>query len=296
MKYLSLLFIAVMSLMNAQNQRFTYEYRFAKDANKLDTLSTEMMALDVTEKGSKFYSWDIKVGDSIMKAIIEKQMKSGSSHIDMRGRRTASIRYEVTKKYPDFTIDFLDKFGGHSYQVEDTRPMNWQISPETQKIGEWECQKATTSFAGRTWDAWFTTAIPITDGPYKFRGLPGLIVRLECQDSSHSFQLVGVKNLPLNEEKTTQKTKSNHTFYFGAKGKPIQLSLKKYAKQKQQYLDDPSASIRQMIMGSGSSTGTKKIVKMSVNGKEITKEQMLRRLNKNKEKVKRNPIELDLLK
>lgn len=33
-------------------------------------------------------------------------------------------------------------------------------------------QKATCDFAGRKWIAWFTTEIPIQDGPYKFYGLP----------------------------------------------------------------------------------------------------------------------------
>ena len=45
--------------------------------------------------------------------------------------------------------------------------------------------KAVTEFAGRKWTAWFTEELPFQDGPYKFRGLPGLIVKLEDATQSH---------------------------------------------------------------------------------------------------------------
>ncbi len=55
-----------------------------------------------------------------------------------------------------------------------------------------EAQKATTEFAGRKWTAWFTEELPFQDGPYKFRGLPGLIVKLEDATQSHVFELKAV--------------------------------------------------------------------------------------------------------
>lgn len=72
------------------------------------------------------------------------------------------------------------------------RKIQWKILPEKQKIGEFEAQKAVTEFAGRKWTAWFTEELPFQDGPYKFRGLPGLIVKLEDATQSHVFELKAV--------------------------------------------------------------------------------------------------------
>jgi hypothetical protein len=49
--------------------------------------------------------------------------------------------------------------------------------------------KATTSFAGRNYEAWFTPEIPISDGPYKFYGLPGLIFKICDKKNQHVFTL-----------------------------------------------------------------------------------------------------------
>ena len=53
-----------------------------------------------------------------------------------------------------------------------------RVYARLEKIGEFETQKAETFIFGRKWTAWFSPEIPIQDGPYKFRGLPGLIVKI----------------------------------------------------------------------------------------------------------------------
>ncbi|WP_066225140.1 GLPGLI family protein [Formosa haliotis] len=66
--------------------------------------------------------------------------------------------------------------------VKETLPkITWEISSETKTIGDFNCVKATTSFRGRDYTAWFTTAIPLPYGPWKLQGLPGLI--LEAYDT-----------------------------------------------------------------------------------------------------------------
>ena len=49
----------------------------------------------------------------------------------------------------------------------------------------YDCRKATVDFAGRTYTAWFTPEIPLPFGPYKFGGLPGLILKIE--DAERQF-------------------------------------------------------------------------------------------------------------
>jgi len=56
-------------------------------------------------------------------------------------------------------------------------------------------QKATTSFAGRQYIAWFTPEIPVPDGPYKFNGLPGLIIEIADLKDHYHFKLTGFEIL-----------------------------------------------------------------------------------------------------
>lgn len=46
-------------------------------------------------------------------------------------------------------------------------------------ILDYKCIKATTRFRGRDYTAWVTKELPINDGPWKFYGLPGLILQIE---------------------------------------------------------------------------------------------------------------------
>lgn len=70
---------------------------------------------------------------------------------------------------------------GFNYIKENTPKIKWEITNETKTIGKYKCVKATASFRGRIYTAWFTTAIPLPFGPWKLQGLPGLI--LEAYDT-----------------------------------------------------------------------------------------------------------------
>lgn len=68
------------------------------------------------------------------------------------------------------------------YMIDEEFPVfDWEIKEDTKEIGGYSAQMATTRFKGRDYTAWFTTELPFQCGPWKFHGLPGLI--LEVADS-----------------------------------------------------------------------------------------------------------------
>ncbi len=82
------------------------------------------------------------------------------------------------------------------YLVSDTlNNFDWKITKEHKKIFDYDCIKATTNFRGRNYEAWFTKSIKIEAGPWKFSGLPGLI--LAVNDIENIYNYV-VKDLNLN--------------------------------------------------------------------------------------------------
>lgn len=73
-----------------------------------------------------------------------------------------------------------DKVSSGYVIVREKRPLiNWKITDENKKINNFNCLKAIASFRGRTYTAWFTKELPVAEGPWKFKGLPGLILSIE---------------------------------------------------------------------------------------------------------------------
>jgi GLPGLI family protein len=77
----------------------------------------------------------------------------------------------------------------YSYQENDY-PIKWQLLKDTTHVAGYKCQKAFAKFGGRKYFAWFTRQIPISNGPYKFGGLPGLIVSIGDATNSYTFELI----------------------------------------------------------------------------------------------------------
>ncbi len=88
----------------------------------------------------------------------------------------------------------------HHYVYEEGGGLKWTILEDTMTVGGFLCQKATASYGGRTWSAWFAEEVASTAGPWKFHGLPGLIVKCEDDAGVFSFELFELVNqkYPIN--------------------------------------------------------------------------------------------------
>ena len=248
-KLLINLFLILGVLAIAQNKRFIYEYKFISDSTNVDDVKTEMMFLDTTKDGSKYYSYTVFNSDSIMKVDLEKQLAATGSINVKSDMRKGDVRYSVTKTYPDYKINLHRRLGMDAYNISDDRKINWKISSEKEKIGEWNAQKAEADFAGRKWIAWFSTEIPIQDGPYKFHGLPGLIVALNDFSNTYVFRLVDLKKE--KREITQMKNAVNTTF-------------EKFAQARQDSKDNAVNQV-QSVLHRSMSDAEKDLVKRNVN-------------------------------
>ncbi len=289
MKKLATLFLFVGLMISAQNNRVIYEYKYASDSTKIDSLKTEWMYLDINKTGSEYYSKSAFESDSIINESIKKQMASGMKSISVsRNRQGGEVSYEVEKTYPDYKISLITNIGNDTYKVSEDRPINWKISTDKKKIGEFQTQKATTHFAGRNWIAWFTTDVPIQDGPYKFSGLPGLIVEIADEKNSHKIELKGLKKITETAQEEANTQGKDIPFL---KKKPIDVNRAKYLKIVAQYENDPVQGMRE-VLGRPNSK-----VMININGKEISDpKDILRELEKNaREEMKKNNNKIELV-
>lgn len=73
--------------------------------------------------------------------------------------------------------------------------MKWSLdksAPSKQVLG-YNCKVAKVNFRGRNYTAFYTDSIPFTSGPFKFSGLPGVILEVFSDDNKFHFTATGLK-------------------------------------------------------------------------------------------------------
>lgn len=89
----------------------------------------------------------------------------------------------------------------------------WTLEEDTASFLGHSCQKATCRWRGRDYVAWFAPDIPIRRGPWKFGGLPGLIMKIHDVDSLYVFEAVAIEkgNFPIYQYPKEEFMKSTRT-------------------------------------------------------------------------------------
>lgn len=218
------------------------------------------MILDVTDKKSLYRDYLTVSQDSVLKIEVEKMQKAGVFKDLSKSFQMPKFAYKITKEYPTMKVNFSERMLNSVFGYNEEPKFNWKISNDKQKIGEYEAQKATTEFGGRKWTAWFTESIPFPDGPYKFSGLPGLIVKIEDAEKNFSWVLTANKALKEFEELSYSEKLSAQ---FGARNDVTIINRDKFESSFEEYKKDPFASIRAQI------TPEMKAMKMPGNDKTM---------------------------
>ena len=277
MKKLGILAVALLAQVTfAQTNRFVYQVTSKPDINNKSDIKTENAYLDISAEKSMFYSENRIKRDSVMKANFQSGGARGFNREQMDGLRT-NINYSIEKNKKDQKIIYKDRLGRDQYSYEEDRPLNWKILSETTKIGDYKVQKAETEFGGRKWTAWFTTDLPYQDGPYKFSGLPGLVVKAEDSTGDYSFDLM--KNYKISDFPEMV------TF-----GNVMKVKRTDYVKQQEKYKTDPASFMNSQRGGGGISAP----MRIGGGGNQNPADMRKRMEERAKEEAKRNsnPIEL----
>lgn len=135
--------------------------------------------------------------------------------IELFNDNDGSINQVSKSKHPKFKKIIIDKnikaheavleinqIESTNYQIIDEIPkINWNINhTDIKKIGKYNCRKATAEYRGNNYIAYYTKEIPISAGPYKFKGLPGLILELESDGINKQHWLLTEIEFPFKGE------------------------------------------------------------------------------------------------
>lgn len=267
MKYL--LFILFPFFLSAQTHRFIYEYQY-----KIDSLAEEFdrdnMILDINPDEVKFYPYIYAEKDSINKVRKTHSYIWEESLPALTRKRNSNVNTSYV---------MLNDF----FKLETKDDLVWKLSTETKTVTNYTLQKATTRFGGRNWTAWFNTEVNLNEGPYKFRGLPGMI--FEVTDDRNNFKFSLIKSYQLKDTYDTQEILE--TF---AGDKPIAVNQKTLLRKQLELFNDPLQDFKEDFKNGSPNTT------YAVGGVVIKSIDQFKDLSKETQDTMRkenNPLELD---
>lgn len=249
----------------AQTHRFIYDVVYKKDSTSNIT-TKENYILDIGTKETKYYTYDFFVADSLITNNIPfpKEMKLNTSDIIAHKNNNNEF----------FQYDLLENT---VLQLQTNDTQKWNLSQEKKNVKNLSLQKAITTWGGRNWTAWFAEEIPFQEGPYKFHGLPGLIVEIYDDKKNYHFELVRSEKIKEEENQFIEMSEK-----MG-----IPITWEKYKTAKLKYYESPVNFIKNSAENSEQLYLNDGTIVNSKNSKEID-EQL-----KNSIRKYNNPIELD---
>ena len=188
--------------------RITYNSKSVTDTTKTPyRYKDDEMRLEIGKNGvSRFYSYT----RFLRKQMTAEMIKKGGG-IDLTSiPKGGAISWEFYKNYPvQGKTLFLDVIAPDSYQCEETvETPDWQLVPDsTKEILGYQCQMATTRFKGRQWTVWYTEDIPLDEGPWKLRGLPGLVLSAYDAKRQYVFEGAGLEQVSTDQPVVIVKDK-----------------------------------------------------------------------------------------
>lgn len=198
--------------------RYVYLLTHQKDSLDKADIGEEYFILERGKDRSQFMSLNSYKRDSVM-AEMTKGSNPHISKLDLTNIPKTNFTYRIIKDPVKKQVLFYDKIIRNDFVYEENPDFKWKITEEKKNIGNLKCQAALLSYAGRDYKAWFTNDIPVSDGPYKFYGLPGLIVEMEDSVKQYRFELLSYKNLAekpvlwISEKRSNGKKVSKADFY-----------------------------------------------------------------------------------
>ncbi|TDB67540.1 GLPGLI family protein [Arundinibacter roseus] len=200
--------------VDALRYKVMYQLTYLPDSGTKELTQQEYMTLQIGRDISVFQSYAGYVKDSLFVARKVWTMDSFNALEIIKKAPKSKFNYVIRKDISERNLTVESQILKDRIAYKEALVSDWVLLPDTLTVAGYLCQKATTTYEGRDYVAWFTTELPIADGPYKFGGLPGLIVRLYDSRRHYTFSLVEFRAIKTNQaiylpqEKRTYVAKS----------------------------------------------------------------------------------------
>lgn len=194
--FLLILFLLNGYLLSQNKQQITSEleikYLYSYNIDTLDTEKREQEIMTLfLNKSSSLY---ISQGNLERRKAVRNKLSNTTGapvEINVKDLPKYKIKYSVFNNEDKVTV--TSPIGRDNFTFDSEKP-TWKLEDKEQKkILGYTCFKATTVFNKRKYTAWYTKEISIPDGPYRFKGLPGLVLDIEDSNSYDKISAISIE-------------------------------------------------------------------------------------------------------
>ncbi len=196
------------NFMLPSNEDYGFRSTIFADSKPIptDSLDSELTRVyyDYTYNGKNKIdgTWLLQVGSKTARFLDERRYKADSV-MQVIGRPSTRMSNYITNGdifhyYDSYSISnnkcrFTCRLGMDDIMYEETLPeMAWELQDSVTSICGHLCRGARAFFRGRTYYVFYTEDIPISAGPWKLSGLPGLILHADVDDGKFIFHATRV--------------------------------------------------------------------------------------------------------
>lgn len=245
------LIVSKMALEDIGQSELTVYYQYI-DLKEKNQKKESLTKLQLLKSQSKFSDTNGDEFIRVYNSFDSKELKPNDFQELMKLEGKDIYKKTLFKDFTKRTVTVQNKIAGLVFQYEENIPqLNWKITKEMKELIGYKCRKATINFRGRSFIAWYTDDIPVSDGPHIFNGLPGLI--LEIKDSKGEYTFVA-----------NQISKKTESVYKNIDTKIIKTERDSYRRADLNNHIDPGAALQGKIYtGEGkmmNTTGMKSMI------------------------------------
>ncbi|WP_276835560.1 GLPGLI family protein [Chryseobacterium cucumeris] len=198
-----------------------YNFSYITDTLNIESVVSEPMILLANSNKSVYYSENYKAFSDGFKKQLETAIKTGSI-VEPGKLLQSKVRHCV---YKDNDSIYISNHLGNDFYTFRTENIHWKIDNLITKVIQgYKCTKAVAKVGKRIYIAWFTHEILVNDGPYKFKGLPGLILEVSDEKKYFNFEFLSI-------------TKTNLSIEYK---KGLLITQAQYIEKRKEYINDPS--------------------------------------------------------
>lgn len=198
------------SFKQTQGRPYEYVDSALVDQSRLTLVYRHERLVDTVSRTSRWSLVRMRVSDRYAQQT-DMHIYLGNHRFSALVRRTDMIPVEIIDRYgdnnPPYWADMLldrqkkcirvvycnfNPAAGPLVYKEVMTEQTWTLLDETGEICGYECRMAEASFRGRVWRVWYTTSLPVSLGPWKLSGLPGMILKAVDTQGIYSFECIGI--------------------------------------------------------------------------------------------------------